>query len=142
MFFTNFLHYLNIAWIWIKKYWFYFLFIIGFIVFTVLLRNKNKQVQNLLKMLQDQTEQHNKDLVELQRIHEEEIQKRQEIQNQYEAVIARINTEHAEALANLNRQKEKEIKNIIQEFGDDPDKMAQSINQLLGIPIKNNTPVS
>jgi ribosomal protein S1 len=123
-------------WLFIKKYWSLFLFAVLFVASSVLFASKQKQIQNLLKMLQDQTQQHNRDLLELQRIRDEEIKQRQEVQQQYEEVIAKINREHAEALVNLNRQKENEMKKLIEEFQDDPDRMAAEVNRLLGIPIQ------
>ena len=136
MFWTQFLYYLKVIWLFIKKYWSLFLFGVLLLVSIIFFAKKQQQVQNLLKMLQDASTQHHNDLAELQRIHEEEIKQREELQRQYDEQITRINKEHAEAIANLNREKEQQIKELIKQFQDDPDKMADEINSLLGIPIQ------
>ena len=135
MFWKQVLYYLNAIWLFIKKYWSLFLALIVLIVSTILFVSKQQQVQGLLKMLQDSSTQHHNDLAEIQRIHAEEIKQREDLQKQYDAVIERINKDHAEAVANLNRQKEEEIKQLIKQFQDDPTKMAAEINLLLGIPV-------
>jgi gas vesicle protein len=51
-------------------------------------------------------------------------------------MINQINKDHAEAIAKLNKEKENEIKTLIGQFQNDPNKMAESVYNLLGIPIQ------
>jgi endonuclease III-like uncharacterized protein len=128
-------YYLSLIWKYNKQYW-YVATLLIFIIISVLLLGKSKQATDLVKYLEERSKQNRKDLEDLVEIHRREIEKRQRTETQYQETLKRISEQHTEALKQLDREKKEEMKRLIDQFDDDPDKMAESINNLLGIPIQ------
>lgn len=126
---------LGIAWVWIKEFWSYAVLVILAGLTLWFYRDRQTRVDNLLNERQATSIRHRQEIAELQRIRDEEIRKREQIEEQYRETISRINKEHQEALDRLSSKKKAEIRRIIEETVDDPDAMASRINNLFGIPI-------
>jgi flagellar motility protein MotE (MotC chaperone) len=63
------------------------------------------------------------------------IRKQQEINDKYNQVLERIQRDYSAQLEQLDKQKEKDLRLIIEKNNDDPQAMARDINILFGIPI-------
>ena len=76
-----------------------------------------------------------KEVEQLEEIRHDQAVKDHEIEEKYNKVVEQIRTEHAEQLEIIDATQELEIKQILEETKDDPDKMAEKINNYFGLPI-------
>lgn len=120
---------------WIKGNWLLLLLAIALIYAVCFAKNKMVLVDQLFKEFKSQQEQNAKQLEELRKIQEEQITKQQEINRRYNEVLDRIQRDYHEQLRTLDVQKERDLRNIIENNHDDPAAMAKDINILFGIPI-------
>ncbi len=128
-------HFLSVFWTYVKRWWLVVPFV-GMVIFVILFaKNKSDDLSRLIDQQRKLSEQHRLDLVELQRVHDEEIQQRTAIEARYRAVIDQINATHDAAEARLAQQKQTEIRQIISETHDNPVAMTDRINSLFGFQI-------
>jgi len=123
------------VWLYVKRFWGVIPFVFLLIFAMLFAKNKQSTINELLKQQQDLSEKHRQDLAELQRIRDDERAKREAIEAQYRVVIDQINTTHQQAIENLSRQQQSELRQIITETKDDPDAMATRVNSLFGFQI-------
>lgn len=110
----------------------FLLLIIGTFISIILFRKESK----LLDSLEESSMNYRKDLDNLKRIRDNELQERILIERRYQEQIERLQKEHLEALNNLDKGKEKLVKDVLKETKDSPEKAAQRINEIFGIPIQ------
>lgn len=110
----------------------FLLLIIGTFISIILFRKESK----LLDSLEESSMNYRKDLDNLKRIRDNELQERILIERRYQEQIERLQKEHLEALNNLDKGKEKLVKDVLKETKDAPEKAAQRINEIFGIPIQ------
>lgn len=120
---------------WLKGNWLIVLLGIGFVFTLVFLRRTAQDNKNLVKQIQDQMNENRKNLEKMKEIQEEHLVKEQEINKKYREVLLKIEQDYKEQLKELDSKKQKELKNIIAANNNDPNAMAQQINQLFGITI-------
>jgi TolA-binding protein len=126
---------LQIVWLKVKLYGGYVLAVI-LAVFAIFLflYDKNK-AGNLLDAMQKQSEDYRKQIEELRKIKEEEARKHAEVETQYRATIAKIESDKQTATLALNNEMKKQIREIVEQTRGNPQAMSQRINDLFGIPI-------
>jgi len=134
-FWLNVVTTLKIVWVWLKQHWSLLVFGVVAVASGLLLKNRTDMLTALLKQQEETSKQHRQEVAELQRIRDEEIRKREQIESQYRETIARINRDHQAAVDQLTRDKQTELRRIIGETVNNPDAMASRINDLFGIPI-------
>lgn len=120
----------------LKTYGFHIVYIciiIGCLSFSVKNYFSNK---SLWSNYQELSSSSRATLSEVQRRYNEEIRQHQELDNIYKDTLRRVEERHRIAIEELNRQKQQELERIIQETRGNPERMAQRINQLFGIPIQ------
>lgn len=100
------------------------------------LKGKSDQVEATLKLYEEQSKDHKRQLDEIRRLREQERVRQQEIEQTYQDTLTTLRREYQEQAKLLNAQKKEELRKIIEETqGGDPDLLAQRINNLFGIPI-------
>lgn len=114
-----------------------FLALVASIVFSF---KKQNAYNKLLKEILERNNQHRRELDDLQKIHDEEVRRYGEIEKVYNETLEKIKNEHSELLSQLDSQKKSELKKIIESTGDNPDLMADRINNLFSIPIYHTNP--
>ena len=60
---------------------------------------------------------------------------RHKVESDYQILIERINKEHSDEIKRIATVKEEEIKNLIKKHQNNPVLMAQTINEIVGIPV-------
>jgi Tfp pilus assembly protein PilO len=106
------------------------------LVYMVIFAKKKQDAYNdLLKQMQDQIARHNQEVDALEQQHEQEVKRYAEIEKKYNDTLALIEQRYEQALQQLDSQKKKELHEIIAETHDDPNAMANRINNLFGLPI-------
>jgi DNA anti-recombination protein RmuC len=123
------------AWLFLKKYWAIFFVVIAGVVFLVISRDRQKVIETLFKQTKEINDEHKKQLEKVQQEYQQEREKRDRIEKTYQETLSRIEKEKQDALVDLDKSKKKELKEIIENFQDDPDKMSERINRLFNIPI-------
>lgn len=131
---------LKVAGTWLKGNWVLLLLLAGMVYTLLLAKNKSALYDQLMKEFRGQQEQNRKDLEELRKIQQDQIQKQQEIDRKYHEVVAKIEKDYQDQLRALTADKEKELRVIIARNNDDPGAMATEINSLFGIPLYTVTP--
>lgn len=119
----------------IKKYGFLIGAVIFLVVYIIVTANNKQRVEAMMNLIAERDKIHRKAIEDIQRERNEELKKRQEIQRLYDETIAKINKEHAEQLARLTADKEKELRSIIEQTHNDPILMADRVNNLFGIEL-------
>lgn len=123
------------VWVFLKTFgWIIGLVVVG-VVAWIFSMEKAKTADKLAESLAAATENHRKQLAEIQRVKNEELARREQIEADYRATIDRINREHAGLLQQINKEKEKEVKKIIEETQGNPDVMAERVNRVFGLPV-------
>lgn len=123
------------VWLWIKMYWGWI--VLGFLLLGALVygTKKGKQYYDLHKAFEDQANDYRKQYRDLQAAYDQERQRHQQIEVTYRETLARIAAENQEALKNLDKTKQTELRAIVEATHDDPDLMSSRINDLFGIPV-------
>jgi sensor histidine kinase YesM len=128
-------HWLKIAGVWIKGNWILLLLAAGMVFALVAAKNKAANYETLLKAFQDQQTQNARELDELRKIQQDQIQKQLDIDRKYQEVLDKIQKDYQDQLHALDAKKQQELRAIIAANHDDPASMASAINGLFGIPI-------
>tara|TARA_R100000008_G_C3530711_1_gene139121 strand:- start:171 stop:578 length:408 start_codon:yes stop_codon:yes gene_type:complete len=120
--------FLKKAWVWLKHNWHVPAVIVYTLVLWILFRNKDKAREVLeirAKSYEDQIDAINKS-------HEEEIKKRDEILNKYSETIRKLEEEFAKKNKELDTKKKKSVKEIVEKHYNEPDVLAKMIADKFG----------
>lgn len=124
--------FLRKAYSFIKAYWYIPVIIIGILFFAVVFNEKN---YSLLNILSKRKEMHKREVKAIEKIHSEEIRKREEALEVYHKTIKSIEEKYEKDSLNLTNSKKKEIKKIVDETHDNPDLLAKKLANQMGFEI-------
>lgn len=124
--------FLRKAYSFIKAYWYIPVIIIGILFFAVVFNEKN---YSLLNILSKRKEMHKREVEAIEKIHSEEIRKREEALEVYHKTIKSIEEKYEKDSLNLTNSKKKEIKKIVDETHDNPDLLAKKLANQMGFEI-------
>jgi gas vesicle protein len=116
---------------WCKKYW---QILVGAsipIVIWLLTRDSS----GVDKVLQNARDSHKKEIDMINDSHSVEIEKRDSAQRRYFEIISSIEEKYKESEKDLDASKQKEIKKILDEHGDNPDELTKRIAEITGFSI-------
>ncbi len=120
------------AWLWCKHNW-KIVALAGYTLLLYLLFSKN--ARNAKTILEESRKAHKAEIAALKKTHETEIEKRNENLKKYQEVMRQIELEYAERREALSSGKKKRIKEIVDNHGDDPQKLAELVRDTFGIEI-------
>ena len=122
------------AWSWLKHHWYVPLIVMGFIIaFLIFLVTKNSMAMGLLSdLLENARKSHRDEVDKLNEIHAHETRERGRILKEYNKNIKILEKEYAENSAELDAEKKKEIKRLVEEGYNDPDVLARELARLYG----------
>lgn len=120
---------------WLKGNWLLIVIIIGAIFALIFAKRKLDNLNLLVNEFKNQSAQNRANMDALKRVQDEQIQVQQEINRQYREVLDKIQKDYQSALSQLDSKKKQEILEIITQNHNDPNLMAQNINNLFNIPI-------
>ena len=103
--------------------------LIGFVVFFFLSKN---DFGALKKSMEVMTTSYHEQLAAMERLHEREIKLREESIAKYEKELADLTKKHDQALEDLKDAKERDIERIERDFKEQPEQLAQEIEQQFG----------
>lgn len=118
------------SWVLIKNYW-YFPVLLGYtLVMWLFFRKNNAATLEVLKTSQDS---YKKQINVINKSHEEELAKRDEIIKEYNKVIQNIEKEYEGKQEALGKNKKAKIKEIVKKHHGDSSSMAKEIAEKFGI---------
>ena len=120
------------AWVWAKNNW----KILALLVYTIVLYVLfNKNTENAKKILDDAREAHKAEVDKLNKSHSELIKRRDENQKKYIDLIKRLEEETKKRNEAITFAKKKRVKQIVEEAGDDPEKLAELVKDTFGFEV-------
>lgn len=122
------------VWAFAKLYWKELVFLVlFFLLFFV--KQKTNLIEALLREREKTRKEHKENIDRLTQQIQNEIASRRKIESDFQAFIERINKEHSDEIKKIGLVREAEIKELIRRHQNNPTMMAQTINDLFGIPI-------
>lgn len=117
-----------------QSFKFYFVLILlllaAFICFLVF---NNKKAYELISLLQKRIETREKEIQELRSIELERQQKQKEIDDKYQIIIQELKETHRIQIEQISKDKEKELKRLIQEYENNPEGLGSRLEEIFGV---------
>tara|TARA_R100001594_G_scaffold138182_1_gene181677 strand:+ start:3355 stop:3765 length:411 start_codon:yes stop_codon:yes gene_type:complete len=127
-----FKHNVQKSWVWAKNNW----KILALLVYTLVLYLLfNKNTENAKKILDDAREAHKAEVDKLNKSHSELIKRREENQKKYIDLMKRLEEETKKRNEAITFAKKKRVKQIVEEAGDDPEKLAELVKDTFGFEV-------
>ena len=118
------------VWTWVKHYWYVpAVGLYTLIMWSVFRKNADAGLGVLLATKTSYEEQ----IKEINRTHEEEIKKRNEVISQYNEVIEAVEKRYEEGNRSLTKEKKDRAKKIVNMYHEDPKEMAKILASVFGI---------
>lgn len=122
--------FLKKAWVWLKAYWHFPVLLIYTFVMWIVFRRNNVAALSVLKSSQDSYRQQ---IDAINRSHQEEIQRRDQVIEKYNDIIESIEKDFQDRKENLDKSKKEKIKEIVEKHHDDSEGLAKEIADKFGI---------
>tara|TARA_R100001244_G_C5131942_1_gene125966 strand:+ start:300 stop:707 length:408 start_codon:yes stop_codon:yes gene_type:complete len=116
-------------WVWVKHNWYVPAVIIYTLFLWIVLRKRNEAEAVLA--IRDSS--YKAQIETINKVHKEEIQKRDEILKKYTVIIKELEEKFKENQEKLDKQKKNEVKKIIKEYHNDPDGLAKMLAEKYGL---------
>ena len=130
-----FKHNVQKTWVWAKNNW----KILALLVYTLLLYLLfSKNTENAKKILDDARKAHKAEVDSLNRSHSELIKRREENQKKYIDLMKRLEEETKKRNETITFAKKKRVKQIVEEAGGDPEKLAELVKGTFGFEVVGN----
>jgi hypothetical protein len=123
------------AWLWVKRFWWATIIILGLIVaFLIFLLTKNgAYIASLLDIMEIKRNTHDQEMETLAHIHNTEITEKNTRLKEHFVRLEQIKEEYKALGKELSKEKEAELKRIVNESYNDPEKLAQELAEAFGI---------
>ena len=120
------------VWVWCRNNW-KIVMLAAYTILLYLLFSKN--ARNAKKVLETQRLAHKAEIAALNKSFDEERKKKDENLKKYQEILRQIEQEYADRRETISANKKKRIKEIVEEHGDDPQKLAELIKENFGFEI-------
>ena len=123
------------AWLWAKKFWWAIIFVMGIVVaFLMFLLTKNGAfIAKLLDLIDIKRNAHDQEMETLAHIHNTEITEKNIRLKEHFKRSEEIKEEYKKRGKELSKEKEAELKRIVDESYNDPEKLARELAEAFGI---------
>ena len=122
------------VWVWLKHNWYVPAVMVYTLVLWVLFRKKDKARE----VLEVRAESYEKQIEAINKSHDEEIKKRDEILTTYKDIVEQLEKEFENDKKELDTKKKQEIKNIVKEYHNKPDELAALMAEKFGFLYEGN----
>ena len=127
-------HFLKKAWAWTKTHWYVpfivILIIFGFVIWGV---TKNAMLlTSMMDVLRSSRDSYKEQSEALESIHRKEIVGRNKVIEEYNKNLKALEEEYETREEELDSKKKKELKSLVEESYNDPEKLASEIARLYG----------
>ena len=123
------------AWLWAKKFWWVIviaLLFVGAAMASALLRN-GVLLARVMDLLDAKRDQHDQEMETLSHIHNTEVTEKNLRLEEHLKRKEQLKRELEERGDNLNKEKEAELKKLVDEGYNDPEKLAKQIADVFGL---------
>ena len=123
------------AWLWAKKFWWAIVIVLLFIgaaLASALMRN-GVLLARVMDLLDEKRNQHDQEMETLSHIHNTEVAEKNLRLEQHLKVTKEIKEQYEKEGKLLDKRKEAELKKLIDEGYNDPEKLAKEIARAFGI---------
>lgn len=122
-----------LKWIWekLKKYWKYLAALVGGILLFFLVHDKPKN--DIVKILKNQLNDNEKQVIQIQESHKEELEKNREIEQESQKKLEKLDVDFGKQKEKLHEKHVEEVKQLAEEYKDKPDEMAKKLADKYGI---------
>jgi flagellar biosynthesis/type III secretory pathway M-ring protein FliF/YscJ len=123
------------AWLWAKKFWWIIVLSLGLIIALLvwLVTRNGAFIAALLDVLDAKREAHDAEMDTLTRIHDTEVAEKNARLRVHLDRMAELEEEFAKRGETLDKEKEAELKRIVDESYNDPEKLAKELAEAFGI---------
>jgi len=119
----------------LKNHWLEIGFALVLFYAVVVLKQKQDVINRMIDEQQRTREANQRNINELAQQIEQEIIKRRKIESDYQQLLRDIQQRHEKEMENILKLKEKEIKELIARYQNNPEQMSQSLFETYGIRI-------
>jgi DNA anti-recombination protein RmuC len=116
------------TWAWLKHNWYAPFIILYTIALWVFFRRKDAAY----KVLETRNQSYKEQIEAINKAHDDEIKKRDEVLEKYTETIKKLEKEFAKYNKELNEEKKKSVKEIVEKYYNDPDTLAMMIGKRFG----------
>ena len=126
------------AWLFLKRYAAELVLGAALVYALLLAKQRAGVVESLLGELKQTREQHRANVDNLNAQVEAEIVRRRSIEATYSRLLTEIQQKNSQTVAEISDLKQKELRELVEKHHDDPEKMAETVSRLFGVP-RNGT---
>ena len=123
------------AWLWAKKFWWAIIIVLLFIgaaLASILMRNGVLLVR-VMDLLDAKRDQHDQEMETLSHIHNTEVSEKNLRLEQHLKITKQLKEQYEKEGKLLDRRKEAELKKLVDEGYNDPEKLAKEIAKAFGL---------
>ena len=120
------------TWLWLKTYWYVPLVLLYTLVLWLVFRKDGAAAIGALEIKSDS---YKKQIDVINKIHEAETKKKEEINKVFNETVEIIETELKNKNEALDRGKKKRVKEIVEKHSDDPKALAELVKESFGFEI-------
>ena len=117
------------TWTWIRHNW----KVPAILVYTLGLWLIFRKKDAAYEVLETRNASYKKQINAINEIHEEEIQKRNRIIENYNTILKDLEEQYERDSLELDKKKRKEIKNLVEEYDEKPDELAKLLAEKYGL---------
>jgi len=123
------------TWLWCKKFWWVIVIALLFICAALIgaITRNGVLLAGVIDLLEGKREAHDKEMEALTRIHDTEVAEKNQRLEEHLKRKAQIEEEFAKRGETLDKQKEAELKRLIDESYNDPEKLARELADAFGL---------
>jgi len=121
--------FLKKCWAWLKHNWKAPLIVIYTIVLWIFFRRKD----DAMKVLESRTESYKKQIDAINDIHDQETKKKDKILENYGKIVTDLEEKYKKDNLELDKEKKKEIKNLVEKYDEKPDELAKLLAEKYGL---------
>jgi len=120
---------------WLKHYWYIPLLLVALVLAILVwaFTKNGTYVATLIDLLENSRESYKKEIDKLNEIHNREAEEKKRVLAEYNKNIEILEKEYAEKNQELEADKKKEIKKLVEEGYNDPDVLARELARLFGL---------
>lgn len=116
----------------LKKNWQILLLVFGFVFSIFLFRRRDQNFVERLEKIQDD---HKKEIQKINEIREKERRQHEENESRLKETLALIQSKYDLSKKELDDKKKKQIQEIVEKHGSDPDELAAQLSNVTGFKI-------
>jgi len=124
--------FLKKTWVWLRHNW----YVPAVLVYTIVLWVLFSKRDRAREVLEVRANSYQEQIDTINKLHKEEVEKRNEIIAEYEKIVERLEKEYKEKEEKLSSEKKKEVKELAEKYYNKPDELAKILADKFGFEHK------